>query len=128
MDPRTQLSPLDPGGAGDLRKGVARNRRVDLVILNEETAAAEEPGSRLPAAGATGTRSTMPAGRAFEFKPGGYHVMLQELKAPVLAGSTVPVTLHLRGASGADSRLELQVPVLAQAPAGAAAHHSHHKH
>ncbi|AMY10389.1 Chemotaxis protein MotB [Luteitalea pratensis] len=44
----------------------ARNRRVDVIILNEETAAAEEPGSRAPAAGGeAGTRSTMPSGRVF---------------------------------------------------------------
>ena len=43
----------------------ARNRRVDIVILNEETAAAEEPVSRPPAAGSTGTQSTMPGGRVF---------------------------------------------------------------
>lgn len=43
----------------------ARNRRVDIVILNEETAAAEEPGTRAPAAGPTGTPSAMPSGRAF---------------------------------------------------------------
>jgi chemotaxis protein MotB len=43
----------------------ARNRRVDIVILNQETTAAEEPGSRAPAAGATGTRSTMRGGRVF---------------------------------------------------------------
>jgi len=43
----------------------ARNRRVDIVILNEETAAAEEPGVRTPTAGSTGTGATMPGGRVF---------------------------------------------------------------
>ena len=43
----------------------ARNRRVDIVILNEETATAEEPGSRTPAAGGAGPSSTMPSGRVF---------------------------------------------------------------
>lgn len=76
----------------------------------------------------------LPVGRAFEFKPGAHHVMLQELKTPVVAGSTVPLTLHLRNARGVDSRLELQVPVTAAAPpaangGSAASSHSHdHKH
>lgn len=41
----------------------ARNRRVDIVILNEDTADAEEPGTRLPAA--VGPPSRMPSGRVF---------------------------------------------------------------
>lgn len=63
----------------------------------------------------------LPAGRTVELKPGGYHVMLMDLKQALVAGSTVPLTLVLRNAKGAESKLELKVPVAAQ-PAGA------HKH
>jgi copper(I)-binding protein len=35
----------------------------------------------------------LPAGEAVQLKPGGYHVMLMKLKAPITAGMTVPVTL-----------------------------------
>ncbi len=35
----------------------------------------------------------LPAGKAVELKPGGYHVMLLDLKQPLAAGDTVPVTL-----------------------------------
>jgi copper(I)-binding protein len=35
----------------------------------------------------------LPAGEAVQLKPGGYHVMLMKLKAPITKGMTVPVTL-----------------------------------
>jgi len=63
----------------------------------------------------------LPAGRTVELKPGGYHVMLMDLKQPLTPGSTVPLTLVLRDAKGVESKLELKVPVTA-APAGG------HKH
>jgi copper(I)-binding protein len=66
-------------------------------------------------------------GRAFELKPGSYHVMLQELKEPLAAGSSVPLTLVFRNARGVESRTELRVPVAAQPPGGAAAA-GEHKH
>lgn len=44
----------------------ARNRRVDIVILNEGTAKAEEPGQTVPASPAPrGAGSPMPSGRVF---------------------------------------------------------------
>ncbi|MCW5644385.1 MAG: copper chaperone PCu(A)C [Rhodoferax sp.] len=53
----------------------------------------------------------LPAGKAVELKPGGHHVMLMDLKAALPKGSTVPVTLLLKDAKGAESRVELQLPV-----------------
>ena len=35
----------------------------------------------------------LPAGKPVELKPGGLHVMLMDLKKPLNAGDTVPVTL-----------------------------------
>ena len=58
----------------------------------------------------------LPAGQTVELKPGGYHVMLMDLKQPLAPGSTVPLTLALRDAKGVESKLELKVPVAA-APA-----------
>lgn len=69
----------------------------------------------------------LPAGRTVELKPGGYHVMLMELKQSLKAGSTVPITLLLRDGAGAESRLELKVPVEAKAPGGGG-HMDSHKH
>jgi periplasmic copper chaperone A len=63
----------------------------------------------------------LPAGQPVELKPGGYHVMLQELKQPLVAGTTVPLTLVLRDAKGLQSKLELSLPVAATAPGTAAA-------
>ena len=71
----------------------------------------------------------LPAGQAVELKPGGYHIMLMELKQPLASGMTVPMTLLLRNAKGVDSKLQLKLPVAAQAPgASPAAAAPAHKH
>lgn len=61
----------------------------------------------------------LPAGKTVELKPGGLHLMLMDLKAPLQGDIRVPVTLVLRDAQGAERRLDLQVPVAARAPASA---------
>lgn len=53
----------------------------------------------------------LPAGKAVALKPGGYHLMLMDLKQPMKAGDTVPVTLVIEGAGKKREALELQVPV-----------------
>jgi periplasmic copper chaperone A len=71
----------------------------------------------------------LPAGKAVELRPGGYHVMLLDLKQPLTVGSTVPLTLLLRDATGKESRLELKLPVATKAPGAAAASPTDgHKH
>ena len=55
----------------------------------------------------------LPAGKAVELKPGGYHVMLMDLKNPLADKSTIPMTLTFEDAKGQKSRLEVQVPVRA---------------
>jgi periplasmic copper chaperone A len=71
----------------------------------------------------------LPAGKTVELKPGGYHLMLQDLKKPLENGSTVPVTLVFRDTRGKESRLELKLPVALQAPgAPAAGMPMEHKH
>ena len=62
----------------------------------------------------------LPAGKTVELKPGGYHVMLMDLKAPLAKGSNVPVTLVFQDAKGAETQLPLQLPVASQAPGAAA--------
>ena len=62
----------------------------------------------------------LPKGVAVDLKPGGYHLMLQQLKGPLLKDSQIPVTLVFKDGKGAVSRLSLQLPVRATAPAGAA--------
>ncbi|HYP68461.1 MAG TPA: copper chaperone PCu(A)C [Thiobacillaceae bacterium] len=38
----------------------------------------------------------LPKGRTVELAPGGYHIMLMQLKQPLKAGQHVPITLKLR--------------------------------
>ena len=61
----------------------------------------------------------LPAGKAVDLKPGGYHVMLMDLKAPLAKGTSVPVTLTFQDAKGVESEQQLQLPVAAQAPGSA---------
>ncbi len=80
----------------------------------------------------------LPAGKAVELKPGGYHVMLMDLKAPLAKDSTVPLTLTVQDAKGVKSNIELQVKVGMQAPMmqhhkqgepmQGGHHHGEHKH
>ena len=72
----------------------------------------------------------LPAGQAVELKPGGYHLMLMDLKSPLKADTRVPLTLVLRDAKGAERRVELQVPVAIRAPgkAGESGHGAHGAH
>jgi copper(I)-binding protein len=61
----------------------------------------------------------LPAGKAVQLKPGGYHVMLMELKQPLPKGASMPLTLIFRDTKGQESRTEVTLPVAATAPAGA---------
>ena len=69
----------------------------------------------------------LPAGKTVELKPGGYHVMLMELKTALRKDSSIPLTLVFKDAKGVESKLEVSLPVLTMAP-GAAAHGGHGKH
>ncbi len=72
----------------------------------------------------------LPAGKPVELKPGGYHVMLMDLKQQVKPGDTVAVTLVIEGAGGKRETLEVKAPVrplAGGAPAGGS-DHSGHKH
>jgi copper(I)-binding protein len=62
----------------------------------------------------------LPAGKKVDLKPGGYHIMLMDLKAPLAKDSTVPVTLLFKDAKGVESKLELKLPVTTAAPGAAA--------
>lgn len=61
----------------------------------------------------------LPAGQTVQLKPGGYHVMMMDLKQTLPKGSTVPLTLRFKNAKGAESKVELKVPVSTVAPAAA---------
>jgi copper(I)-binding protein len=58
----------------------------------------------------------LPAGKTVELKPGGYHIMLMDLNAPLAKDSSVALTLMFKDAKGVASSVALRVPVAAVAP------------
>jgi copper(I)-binding protein len=69
----------------------------------------------------------LPAGQTVELKPGGYHVMLMDLKTALKKDSTIPLTLVFKDAKGVESKQQVQLTVLTTAP-GAAAHGAGMRH
>lgn len=59
----------------------------------------------------------LPAGQTIELKPGGYHVMLMQLKEQMVGGKNVPITLIFENAAGERFTQDIEAPV---APLGAA--------
>jgi len=75
----------------------------------------------------------LPAGKTVELKPGGYHVMLMDLKGPVREGDLVSLSLVLEGKDGQRETLEVKAPVRslnakAAKSDGHGAHGGGHKH
>lgn len=70
----------------------------------------------------------MKPGQPLQLKPGGHHLMLMDLKAPLAPNTSIPVTLTFRTAKGEQRQLALQVPVSAAPPKEAGAAGTHHKH
>ncbi len=64
----------------------------------------------------------LPAGRTVELKPGGLHLMLMGLKAPLAAGSQFPLTLRFEKAG------EVTVQVKVEAAGASSAGHGDHGH
>ena len=68
----------------------------------------------------------LPAGKTVELKPGGYHVMLMDLKEQMKEGATVPVTLVIEGKDKKRSTVEVKAPVKSlTTPAKAEPEHKH---
>jgi len=55
----------------------------------------------------------LPAHRAVNLKPGGYHVMLMDIKRELKAGERVPLRLTLQDSRGVTSTLEVDAEVRA---------------
>jgi copper(I)-binding protein len=60
----------------------------------------------------------IPAGKTVELKPGGYHVMLLDLKRQLKAGDTVPITLVFEGKDRKRHTVNVKAPVRALAATG----------
>ncbi|MBI4756030.1 MAG: copper chaperone PCu(A)C [Betaproteobacteria bacterium] len=72
----------------------------------------------------------LPAGKTVQLTPGGYHIMLMDLKQRVKEGETVPLTLKVEGKDGKLSEVQVSAPVrpLAQPARPAAPMHEGMKH
>ena len=69
----------------------------------------------------------LPAGKAVALQPGGYHVMLMDLKLPLQKDTTIPLTLRFKDAKGVESSLDIKLPVSQVAPVGGKKHqHGEH--
>ena len=65
------------------------------------------------------------AGKPVALKPGGFHLMLMDLKAPLMKDSSVALTLTFKDAKGVESQQQITVPVSSGMPQGAG--HGQHK-
>jgi copper(I)-binding protein len=63
----------------------------------------------------------LPAGKAVELKPGGYHIMLMGLTQQLKPGDTVAVTLVIEGTDKKRETLQIKAPVRPLNAAGAGA-------
>jgi copper(I)-binding protein len=70
----------------------------------------------------------LPAGKTVELKPGGYHVMMMNLKQQVKVGETVPLTLVFEGKDGKRESVEVKAQVRALNTPAAPAAAGTHKH
>lgn len=60
----------------------------------------------------------LPAGKTVELKPGGYHLMLMDLKTALTKETTVPLILVFKDDKGVESQVALKVPVALVPPVG----------
>ena len=70
----------------------------------------------------------LPAGKAVELKPGGYHVMLMDLKQQMKEGGTVPLTLVIEGKDKKRSTVEVKASIKPLTTAAPAQMDQQHKH
>ena len=53
----------------------------------------------------------LPAGKPVALQPGGYHVMLMDLKGPLAKDTSVTITLKFKDSKGVVSQQEIKLPV-----------------
>lgn len=68
----------------------------------------------------------LPAGKAVELKPGGYHVMLMDLKRPLAVGEKITIEFRLELADGKRVTQPVSVDVRQSAPGRPPAGHKGH--
>lgn len=116
---------------------------VDLRITSKQ--AASLVGVSSPAAGSVALHSMtheggmmkmrevksleLPAGKPVDLGQGGYHLMLNGLKAPLKAGDSVPLTLNIKVANKTMVKIEAKAEVKPLAEAAMRQdEHMHHNH
>ncbi len=57
------------------------------------------------------SRVELPAGKSVELKPGGYHVMLMQLKKPLKAGGILPIRLRVETRDKAVVTVEVRAEI-----------------
>ncbi len=67
----------------------------------------------------------LPAGKTVELKPGGYHVMLMDLKQPLKTGESVPITLVFEDKAKQRQSVEIKAEVRALTAGAAKMEHKH---
>lgn len=69
----------------------------------------------------------LPAKRTVELRPGGYHLMLMDLRQPLTAGQTISLQLTIENRDGTRERIEVRAQVRGMA-GNSTGHSMPHKH
>ncbi|MFS2002007.1 copper chaperone PCu(A)C [Duganella sp. CT11-25] len=119
-----------------VRATVAQQKATGAFMTLTSTQGASLVGASSPAAGVVEVHEMkmvddvmrmrqiavleLPAGKPVALSPGGYHLMLLELKQPLKDGDKVPLTLEIEDAQKVRSKIVVEAPVK---PLNAAAMH-----
>jgi copper(I)-binding protein len=98
--------------SSDVRLVAARTPVAGIVELHEM----KMEGDVMKMSAVAGIE--IPAGKTVELKPGGYHVMLMDLKRQLKQGETVPITLVVEGKDKKRHNVVVKAPVRPVATTG----------
>jgi len=97
-----------------LATAAAAEVRVDEPWARATVAGQQASGAFMILTSSTDARVdgvALPAGKPVELRPGGYHLMLLDLKKPLEAGQSVPLTLTVEDAQGKRERIDVQAQI-----------------
>ncbi len=110
-----------------VRATVAAQKATGAFMTLTSTQAVKVVGASSPAAGAVEVHEMkmendmmkmrqvpaldLPAGQSVKLAPGGYHLMLLDLKQPLKEGDKVPLTLEIEDAKKVRSKVVVDAPV-----------------
>ena len=110
-----------------VRATVAAQKATGAFMTLTSTTSAKLVGASSPAAGVVEVHEMkmdndtmrmrqiqaldLPAGQLVKLAPGGYHLMLLNLKQPLKEGDKVPLTLEIEDAQTVRSKVEVEAPV-----------------